>query len=149
MNALLRKTVTVVMIGGAPLLVSRGSADGAAQDGFAGSWITWWEQGGGFSPCSRMDVVAESEDRLDGMWAAPGPNGVLHGAVAQQRDGLVWQGEWRDAEGGTGGFRFVLAPDGDRFEGTYTLEAGEDEHMWNGVRLVEGDIPEAPCVFGG
>jgi hypothetical protein len=150
MNALLRKTVAVVMIGGAPLLVSRGSAaDEAAQDGFAGSWITWWEQDGGFSPCSRMDVVAESEDLLDGMWAAPGLNGVLHGAVLEQSDGLEWQGEWRDAEGGTGGFDFVLAPDGDRFEGTYTLEEGEDEHMWNGVRLVEGDIPEAPCVFEG
>ena len=150
MNALLRKTVAVVMIGGAPLLVSRGSAaDEAARDGFVGSWITWREQDGGFSPCSRMDVVAEREDLLDGMWTAPGLNGVLHGAVAQQSDGLEWQGEWRDAEGGTGGFRFVLAPDGDRFEGTYTLEEGEDAHMWNGVRYVEGDIPEAPCVFEG
>jgi hypothetical protein len=150
MNALLRKTVAVAMIGSAPLLVPRGSAaDEAAQEGFAGSWITWWDQGGALSPCSRVDVVPESEELLDGMWAAPGLNGVLHGAVAQQSEGLKWQGEWRDAEGGTGGFRFILAPDGRRFEGAYTLEEGDEERLWNGVRYVQGDIPEAPCVFAG
>lgn len=151
MNALLRRTVAVVMIGGAPLVASWSgpAADGAAQEGFVGSWITWWEEGDGFSACSRMDVVAESERRLDGMWAAPGLNGVLHGAVWSRDEGLEWQGEWRDAEGGTGGFYFVLPPGADRFEGTYTLEEGETEMTWNGVRLVEGDIPEAPCVFQG
>lgn len=154
MRVLLQRIVAVLVIGGAPLTAgSSGSAvEMAEQEGFAGAWITWWEDDGGFSECSRMDVVAEGETLLDGMWAAPGLNGVMHGAVARTADGLEWRGEWRDARGTSGEFRFVLGAPGtpaDRFEGTYTVEEGETELTWNGVRLVEGDIPEAPCTFVG
>lgn len=149
MNALLRRTAAVVVMGGASLAAAASPGPVAArQEGFTGAWITWWEEGEGISACSRMDVVAESEDVLDGMWATPGPNGVLHGALLRTDAGDVWQGEWRDAEGGTGGFQFELV-EPDRFEGTYTVEEGETEAMWSGVRYVEGDIPEAPCVFQG
>ena len=150
MSTLLRRTAAVLTIGSGLLMGASSPGPAAArQDGFAGAWITWWEEGEGISACSRMDVVAEGEGRLDGMWAAPGPNGVLYGALLQTIDGVTWQGEWRDAEGGTGGFYFVLSPGADRFEGTYTVGEGEEELAWNGVRLVEGDIPEAPCVFEG
>jgi hypothetical protein len=150
MSTLLRRTAAAVMMIGSGLLTGAGSP--AAQEGFTGTWITWWDAGGVMSPCSRMDVVAENENTLDGMWAAPGFNGLLHGTVQQTRAGLRWEGEWRDTEGGSGSFRFVRgAPGmlGDHFEGVYTVADEDEEMMWNGVRLVEGDIPDAPCVFAG
>lgn len=151
MSALLRRTAAAVVMMGSGLLAGAASPR-VTQEGFAGAWITWWDEGGEMSTCSRMDVVAEGEGTLDGMWAAPGFNGVMHGTVQQTRRGLRWEGEWRDAEGGSGRFRFVLGAPGepaDRFEGVYTTGDDGEEMAWNGVRLVEGDIPDAPCVFAG
>jgi hypothetical protein len=83
------------------------------------------------------------------MWAAPGWNGLLHGTVQQGRGGLVWQGQWRDANG-TGGFRFVLGAPGARvneFQGTYTTRGSSEALEWNGVREVTGSTPRVPCEW--
>lgn len=118
---------------------------------FVGSWITWWDIDGEMSPCSRMVVAPESETTLDGMWAAPGWNGLLHGTVEQTRGGVRWRGEWRD-QNGAGGFRFVLGAPGapaNRFQGTYTTQGSSQELSWTGERVLDGEIPDVPCTFEG
>lgn len=155
MSAKFRTVFAVLMIGCA--LVAAAAAPGTASrppgagTDFAGSWITWWDENGEISACSRLVVAPESETTLDGMWAAPGWNGLLHGTVQQTRRGVRWQGQWRD-ENGSGGFRFVLGVPGtpaDRFEGVYTSPGSSEELMWNGAREVEGEIPDVPCTFEG
>jgi hypothetical protein len=153
MSTSFRTVLAVLMIGGA--LVTAAAAPGrasgrpAAEADFVGTWITWWDEDGEPSTCARMVVIAEGPGALDGMWAAPGWNGLLYGRVEQTRRGLRWQGQWRD-ESSTGGFRFVLGVPGsppDRFEGVYTSEGSREELTWNGARMVEGEIPEVPCTF--
>lgn len=153
MSTRFRTVFAVLMIGAA--LVAAAAAPGTASGrpgstgDFAGTWVTWWDEDGEPSTCARMLVVTEGPSTLDGMWAAPGWNGLLHGTVEQTRRGLRWQGQWRD-ENGTGGFRFVLGVPGsppDRFEGVYTSAGSSEELIWNGARMVEGEIPEVPCTF--
>ena len=156
MSTSVRSVCAVLIMGGALMAAAASPvpASGGAErveDDFAGTWVTWWDENGEPSACARMFVVAESSGTLDGMWAAPGWNGLLHGTVDQTRRGLRWQGQWRD-QNGSGGFRFVLGAPGtppDRFEGVYTSGGESEELMWNGARLVEGDIPEVPCAFLG
>lgn len=147
-----RTVFASLLMGGA--LVTAAAAPGPAAErplsagDFAGTWITWWDEGGATSACSRVYVAAEDEATLDGMWAAPGLNGVMNGGVTTAGEGLRWQGEWRDAEGGSGGFRFILAAPGE-FRGTYTVAGGADELVWNGARELPGEpLPEVPCSFG-
>lgn len=159
MGTSFRTVFAVLIMGGAlmaaaaaPMPAAGGSAEVATvADDFEGTWVTWWDENGEPSACARMFVVSEGPGTLDGMWAAPGWNGLLHGTVDQTRRGLRWQGQWRD-ENGSGGFRFLLGAPGtpaDRFAGVYTTGGERDELMWNGARLVEDDIPDVPCTFTG
>jgi hypothetical protein len=148
-----RTAFAVVMIGAALMAAAASPGSAAARarssDDFAGTWITWWDEAEGVSACSRMYVAPENDSTLDGMWAAPGWNGLLHGSVQQGRAGLVWQGQWRDANG-AGGFRFVLGAPGARvneFQGTYTTRGSGGELAWNGVREVAGEARRVPCSF--
>lgn len=152
MSASSRTAIAVLMIGGA--LVAAAAAPTSASGGarasteYVGTWITWYETvQGAMSPCTRLYVVAESERTLDGMWTAPGWNGLVRGAVQQERAGLVWQGEWRSAQT-AGQFQFTLGrsdvPDG-QFKGTYT--AGGVARYWNGARDVEGQPAQVPCAW--
>lgn len=154
MNTSFRTAFAVLMIGGA--LVAAAAAPTSASGGagatrdYVGTWITWFEAGRGpTSPCTRLYVAAESESTLDGMWTAPGWNGLLRGTVRQARAGLVWQGEWRSGET-VGGFQLILggpdAPAG-RFKGTYTAAGAGDVRAWNGVREVEGQDTRVPCTW--
>jgi hypothetical protein len=152
MSTSFRTVIAVLMIGGA--LVAAAAAPGSASGGagantaYVGTWITWYETvQGPMSPCTRLYVVAESENTLDGMWTAPGWNGLVRGSVQQGRAGLVWQGDWRGPENG-GQFQFTLggpdAPAG-QFKGTYTT-AGVARY-WNGAREVEGQNTQVPCTW--
>lgn len=143
------------MIGAALIAAAAAPTKASGRPGssadFVGSWITWWEVNGQPSPCSRMLVSSENDTTLDGMWAAPGWDGLLRGTVQQTRNGLRWRGEWRNQHG-TGGFRFVLNAPGvpaNRFQGTYTPAGSTAERAWNGVRLADGEIPDVPCTFEG
>lgn len=155
MSAKFRTVFAVLMIGGALVAAAAAPGTAAGRPGsigdFVGTWITWWDEAGDVSPCSRVIVALESGSTLDGMWAAPGWNGLVHGTVQQTGGGLVWRGEWRDMNG-SGGFRFVLGAPGvpaDRFRGTYTTGESGEEIALNGVREVEGEVPDVPCTFGG
>lgn len=152
MNASFRTAIAVLMIGGA--LVAAAAAPTSASGGasasteYVGTWITWHETvQGAMSPCTRLVVVAESDSTLDGMWTAPGWNGLVRGTVQHGRGGLVWQGEWRSPET-SGQFQFTLGgPDvpAGQFKGTYTA-AGVSRY-WNGAREVEGQSPQVPCTW--
>lgn len=155
MSARIRTAAAVLMIGGALVAAaaSPGSAAGrpGAPTDFAGTWITWWDLEGARSACSRLFVAPENGSTLDGMWSAPGWNGLVHGAVRRTGDGLVWQGEWRGATG-SGLFRLVLGAPGtsvDQFQGTYTAGAAGGALAWNGVREEPGETPRVPCRWNG
>jgi hypothetical protein len=152
MNTSFRTAIAVLMIGGA--LVAAAAAPTSASGGaganteYVGTWITWYETAqGAMSPCARLYVVAEGESALEGMWTAPGWNGLVRGTVRQGRAGLVWQGDWRALEN-AGQFHFSLggpdAPAG-QFKGTYTT-AGVSR-SWNGAREVEGQSTQVPCTW--
>lgn len=145
----------VLMIGGALVAAAAAPSTAAGRPGsggdFAGTWITWWDEAEDVSACSRLIVAPESGATLDGMWTAPGWNGLVRGTVQQTSRGLVWQGEWRDGSG-SGGFRFVLGAPGvppDQFRGTYTTAGSDRALAWNGVREVQGEVPDVPCTFQG
>jgi hypothetical protein len=153
MSTSFRTVFAVLMIGGA--LVAAAAAPTSASGGagpadYVGTWITWFEAGQGpTSPCTRLYVAEESESTLEGMWAAPGWNGLVRGTVRQARAGLVWQGAWRNGET-TGGFQLILggpdAPAG-QFKGTYTAADPGEVRAWNGVREVEGQPAQVPCKW--
>jgi hypothetical protein len=149
MSTSFRTAIAVLMIGGA--LVAAAAAPGSASGGaganteYTGTWITWYQTAqGAMSPCARLYVVAESEGTLDGMWSAPGWNGLVRGSVQQGRTGLVWQGDWR-ASDDAGQFQFVLDAPASQFKGTYTT-AGVTRY-WNGAREVEGQNAQVPCTW--
>jgi hypothetical protein len=156
MSTSYRTVFAILMIGGA--LVAAAAAPGSASGGaganteYVGTWITWYETAQGtMSPCARMYVAAESETTLDGMWAAPGWNGLVRGTVQQGRAGLVWQGDWRSHET-SGGFQFTLGgPDvpAGQFRGTYTAAGVSQARYWNGVREVDGHLTPVPCTWAG
>lgn len=152
MSASFRTAVAVLMIGGA--LVAAAAAPTSASGGdrasteYVGTWITWFQTPqGAVSPCTRLYVAAESESTLDGMWTAPGWNGLVRGTVQQGGAGLVWQGEWRDAKA-AGHFWLALGgpdvPPG-QLRGTYAANGAVRD--WNGVREVEGQTPRVPCSW--
>ncbi|MBW3570761.1 MAG: hypothetical protein KY467_06625 [Gemmatimonadetes bacterium] len=152
MSARFRTVFAVLMIGGALFAAAASPGSAAGRPGspgdFVGTWITWWEVEGENSACRRLLVAPENGSRLDGMWSAPGWNGLVHGTVGQTGEGLVWHGEWRGASS-AGRFRLVLGGAGsasDRFQGTYTTTGGSARALaWNGVREVPGRTPRVPC----
>jgi hypothetical protein len=153
MSTRFRTVIAILMIGGALVAAAAAPTKASGRPGsagdFVGTWITWWDVEEGDSPCSRLIVAPENGSTLDGMWTAPGWNGLVHGTVQQTRAGLIWQGEWRDATG-TGGFRFVLGAPGvpaNHFQGTYTTAASDDALAWNGVRETAGQTPRVPCTW--
>ncbi|HEX6368181.1 MAG TPA: hypothetical protein VF006_04575 [Longimicrobium sp.] len=153
MSARFRTVIAVLMIGGALVAAAAAPTTAAGRPGspgdFVGTWITWWDVEGTASPCSRLIVAPENGATLDGMWTAQGWNGLVRGTVQQTRGGLVWQGEWRDANG-TGGFRFTLGAPGvpsDRFQGTYTTRGTNETLAWSGVRETPGQTPRVPCAW--
>lgn len=148
-----RTIFAVLMIGGA--LVAAAASPGAASGGdaanadYVGTWITWWDVEGEPSPCRRLIVAPEDGSTLDGMWTAPGWNGLVHGTVRQTGDGAIWEGEWRDA-GGNGGFRFVLGAPGapaNQLRGTSAGGESGRALAWNGVREIPGVTPRVPCTW--
>lgn len=153
MSAKVRTVLGILMIGGALVAAAAAPTTAAGRPGspgdFVGTWVTWWDVEGEDSPCSRLIVAPENGSTLDGMWTAPGWNGLVHGTVQQTRGGLVWRGEWRDANG-SGGFRFTLGAPGapaNQFQGTFTNEGSEEALAWNGVRESPGQAPRVPCTW--
>lgn len=151
MSASFRTVLAVLMIGGALVAAAAAPTTAAGRPGstgdFVGTWVAWWNEAEGVSACSRLIVAPENGSTLDGMWTAPGWNGLVHGTVQQTRGGLVWQGQWRDGNG-SGGFRFVLGAPGtpaNQFQGTWTTAGSDETVARNGVREVEGQTPRVPC----
>lgn len=112
--------------------------------GLVGDWETQWSNAadeplsGGGPLLIRPD---SGPDRLDGVTAAPGFDGVMNGEVSEQEDGaLVWSGAWVSIwpEGATRGtFRFVFT-DAQSFTGVWSSEDGEVENArWEGRRIGE------------
>lgn len=98
------------------MLVTLSWAAQAASGDWTGTWDTRWREGG-----ARLELH-QHDDRVDGTYAAY--NGTVDGVVS----GRVLKGQWHQGTK-SGGFDFVLAPDGRSFIGRY--ESGE---WWTGAR---------------
>ncbi len=98
------------------LALALSGAAQAASGAWTGTWDTRWREGG-----ARLELRQEG-DRIDGRYAAY--NGTVDGTVS----GRVLKGQWHQGDK-SGGFDFVMAPDGRSFIGRY--ESGE---WWTGAR---------------
>ena len=93
------------------------STSAFAADNWTGTWDTRWRDGG-----ARLELRQDG-DKVAGQY--PSYNGSVDGQVA----GRVFTGHWHRGDQ-SGGFDFVLAPDGKSFIGRYA--SGE---WWTGARL--------------
>lgn len=95
---------------------------------FSGIWDTSWSGGSGGTA-----VLALSHH---GAYAAGWyfyPTDTAPGAVSAEVRGNVMEGRWT-SPGGSGPFRFDLAPDGRSFRGTWSNLDGGGGGEWVGVR---------------
>jgi small-conductance mechanosensitive channel len=112
-----------------PLRLLHGSSPAAAQDRdvqWQGQWHTFWR---GSHALVRL---GQNGDRVIGTYR-PG-NGRIEGTVKGRR----LTGTWTQ-DGSSGGFTFVLAPDGQSFAGSY-----DNGEYWNGRRIASDSFRPTP-----
>jgi hypothetical protein len=135
----------VVALAAAAVAPAHSTGDGGHD--FVGTWITWPVAVSGETPqCRRLYVTADGPEARDGVWDAPGWNGLVNGAVRQAAsDRPVWRGEWRDGQI-SGSFALTLRED-DRVEGTFAGAGTAAAQRWQGRRDT-GDPARLPCRLG-
>lgn len=143
-----RGTFAVGLIGAALLaaaITPAHSTDSRTED-FMGSWITWTEAAEGERPvCRHLSVSGGDGEARLGRWNAPGWDGLVTGAVAQDDGGrAVWRGEWRDGRI-AGAFTLALR-ERDAFSGTFAPPGGAPQ-PWHGRRDTGARLATLPCVM--
>jgi len=115
----------IVMALATPAAAQKGAAP------WAGEWHTFWRGG------QALMQLEQDRQRVTGTYR-PG-NGRIEGRV----NGPVLEGLWSQ-DGGSGGFTFVLAQDGDSFAGRF-----DNSEYWNGQRIEEGRFRPTPFHSAG
>jgi len=115
------------------VLLAGGLAGGAlAQErdgeGWEGRWHSFWRDG------QALLRLEQEGDRVTGTYR-PG-NGEISGVV----DGERLTGTWSQ-DGGSGGFSFALAPDGQSFAGRF-----DNGEYWNGERVDPESFRPTPFI---
>ena len=127
--------VMLTSIGGALMngKISLAASTSAPRTSFIGTWRTTWKNVDGRTGSAPVIVKTDSSgaNALDGLVEMEGPDEVMSGKLST--DGKTWSGDWWNAKGEKGTFKFTLTGNA-RFEGSYTIEGHDGNFSWNGTR---------------
>ncbi|MFP4126280.1 MAG: mechanosensitive ion channel family protein [Alphaproteobacteria bacterium] len=132
-GAVARALVLAGVVAGAMAGVVLASAGGAVaqrerEASWEGQWHSFWRDG------QALMRLEQEGERVTGTYR-PG-NGEIEGVV----DGARLTGTWSQ-DGGSGGFSFALAPDGQSFAGRF-----DNGEYWNGERVDPESFRPTPFI---